>query len=226
MVYFLFIYLFLFLLLLFTVSPIIEVESFEPMNRVLEGRNAYVFCRATGTFPMITNWFRGGELVLEKQRGTMLKITDATMYDTGRYSCTVKNPAGEATAETYVQIRKYRLLSCLSFKTSLLAIPFKWKWVWFAHSKDTTFCLFRHFVTKNNSKWRKVQSSKLCIFWMNWDISIICFCFEFLEACSFLIMYPTILKIIFWRQLCDLIFPPNLPPKTLGFVKITRSLTL
>ena len=37
----------------------------------------------------------------------MLEITDATMYDTGRYVCTVKNPAGEATAETYVQIRKY-----------------------------------------------------------------------------------------------------------------------
>lgn len=36
----------------------------------------------------------------------MLKITDATMHDTGRYTCTVKNPAGEATAETYVQIRK------------------------------------------------------------------------------------------------------------------------
>lgn len=37
----------------------------------------------------------------------MLEITDATMYDTGRYVCTVKNPAGEATADTYVQIRKY-----------------------------------------------------------------------------------------------------------------------
>ena len=37
----------------------------------------------------------------------MLEITDATMYDTGRYVCRVKNPAGEATAETYVQIRKY-----------------------------------------------------------------------------------------------------------------------
>ena len=44
---------------------------------------------------------------MDKQRGNMLEITDATMYDTGRYVCTVKNPAGEATAETYVQIRKY-----------------------------------------------------------------------------------------------------------------------
>lgn len=43
---------------------------------------------------------------IEKRRGNMLKITDATMHDTGRYTCTVKNPAGEATAETYVQIRE------------------------------------------------------------------------------------------------------------------------
>lgn len=41
---------------------------------------------------------------IEKRRGNMLKITDATMHDTGRYTCTVKNPAGEATAETYIQI--------------------------------------------------------------------------------------------------------------------------
>ena len=47
--------------------------------------------------------------MLEKQRGNMLEITDATMHDTGRYVCTVKNRAGEDTAETYVQIRKYRL---------------------------------------------------------------------------------------------------------------------
>lgn len=79
------------------------------MNRILEGRNTVVKCRASGSFPVITNWYRGGALVLEKQRGNMLEITDATMYDTGRYVCTVKNPAGEATAETYVQIRKYRL---------------------------------------------------------------------------------------------------------------------
>ena len=92
--------------MVFIEPPKIEEESFEQMNRVPEGRNAYVHCRATGSFPMITNWYRGGKLVLEKQRGTMLKITDATMYDTGRYACSVKNPAGEATAETYVQIRK------------------------------------------------------------------------------------------------------------------------
>ena len=77
------------------------------MNRIPEGSKAVVNCLASGSLPVITNWYRGGELVLDKQRGNMLEITDATMYDTGRYVCTVKNPAGEATAETYVQIRKY-----------------------------------------------------------------------------------------------------------------------
>ena len=91
--------------------PKIEVESFEAMNRIQEGRNAFVHCRAAGSLPMITNWYRGGQLMLEKQRGNMLKITDATMYDTGRYSCSVKNPAGEDTADTYVQIRKYIITS-------------------------------------------------------------------------------------------------------------------
>lgn len=77
------------------------------MNRIPEGSKAVVNCLASGSLPVITNWYRGGELVLDKQRGNMLEITDATMYDTGRYVCTVKNPAGEATADTYVQIRKY-----------------------------------------------------------------------------------------------------------------------
>ena len=87
--------------------PQIEEETFEPMNRIPEGGKAVVNCLASGSLPVITNWYRRGELVLENQRGNMLEITDATMYDTGRYVCTVKNPAGEATAETYVQIRKY-----------------------------------------------------------------------------------------------------------------------
>jgi len=86
------------------VPPKIEEETFEPVNRIPEGGKAVVNCLASGSLPVITNWYRGGELVLEKQRGNMLEITDATMYDTGRYVCTVKNPAGEATEETYVQI--------------------------------------------------------------------------------------------------------------------------
>lgn len=86
------------------VPPQIEEETFKPMNRIPEGGKAVVNCLASGSLPVITNWYRGGELVLDKQRGNMLEITDATMYDTGRYVCTVKNPAGEATAETYVQI--------------------------------------------------------------------------------------------------------------------------
>ena len=93
----------------FIVPPEIEKETFEPMNRILEGKTTVVNCLASGSLPVITNWYRGGELILEKQRGNMLEITDATIYDTGRYVCTVKNPAGEATAETYVQIRKYIL---------------------------------------------------------------------------------------------------------------------
>ena len=86
------------------------------MNRIPEGGKAVVNCLASGSLPVITNWYRGGELLLEKQRGNMLEITDATMYDTGRYVCTVKNPAGEATAETYVQIRKYGHPGELPFK--------------------------------------------------------------------------------------------------------------
>lgn len=34
----------------------------------------------------------------------MFEIISATIYDTGRYSCTVKNPAGEDTKDAYVQI--------------------------------------------------------------------------------------------------------------------------
>ena len=106
-----------------TELPKIDFENFEPMNRVQEGRNAFVNCRALGTFPMITNWYRGGKpVVVEKQRGNMLKITDATMYDTGRYSCTVKNPAGEVTADTYVQIRKYILYYNLMLNSFELSV--------------------------------------------------------------------------------------------------------
>ena len=100
----------------FIVPPQIEEETFKPMNRIPEGGKAVVNCLASGSLPVITNWYRGGELVSEKQRGNMLEITDATMYDTGRYVCTVKNPAGEATAETYVQIRKYGHPGVLPYK--------------------------------------------------------------------------------------------------------------
>ena len=62
-----------------------------------------------GSLPIVASWYRGEKLVsFEKQQGNMLKINDATMYDTGRYSCVLKNPAGEATAETYVQISKWQ----------------------------------------------------------------------------------------------------------------------
>ena len=62
----------------FIVPPQIEEETFEPMNRIPEGGKAVVNCLASGSLPVITNWYRGGELVLEKQRGNMLEITDAT----------------------------------------------------------------------------------------------------------------------------------------------------
>lgn len=85
--------------------PKLENATFEFVKRIQEGRSASVHCRAMGSLPIVATWYRGGELVsVEKQQGNMLKINDATMYDTGRYSCVLKNPAGEATAETYVQI--------------------------------------------------------------------------------------------------------------------------
>ena len=90
-----------------TEPPKLENATFEFVKRIQEGRSASVHCRAIGSLPIVATWYRGGELVsFEKQQGNMLKINDATMYDTGRYSCVLKNPAGEATAETYVQISK------------------------------------------------------------------------------------------------------------------------
>ena len=89
-----------------TEAPKLENATFEFVKRIPEGRSVSVRCRATGSLPIVATWYRGGELVFEKQQGNMLKINDATMYDTGRYSCVLKNPAGEATAETYVQISK------------------------------------------------------------------------------------------------------------------------
>lgn len=75
--------------------------------RIKEGSEATVRCTAFGTLPLITIWYRGEEPVpLEKQVRNALKVTDATLYDTGRYRCVVKNPAGEAIAETYLQIRE------------------------------------------------------------------------------------------------------------------------
>ena len=94
-------------LFIFTEPPRIENSTFESVYRIQEGRNAVVYCSSTGSSPLIANWYRGGQPVSsEKQDGNMLKINDATLYDTGRYTCIVKNPAGEAISETYVQILK------------------------------------------------------------------------------------------------------------------------
>ncbi|XP_068715426.1 uncharacterized protein [Montipora foliosa] len=85
--------------------PKIDNTSFASVRRVQEGSEAVVHCKANGTSPLIVSWYRGEKPIsLERQRGNMLTISDATMYDTGRYNCIVKNPAGEASAETYVQI--------------------------------------------------------------------------------------------------------------------------
>lgn len=85
--------------------PKIDNTSFVTLIRIKEGSEATVRCTAFGTLPLITIWYRGEEPVpLEKQVRNALKVTDATLYDTGRYRCVVKNPAGEAIAETYLQI--------------------------------------------------------------------------------------------------------------------------
>ena len=96
-----------FLFSMSTEPPKIDVETFEPMTRVQEGRKVVVKCQVLGTLPFVTIWSRGGNHLIEKQRGNMFEIISATIYDTGRYSCTVKNPAGEDTKDAYVQIRKY-----------------------------------------------------------------------------------------------------------------------
>ena len=77
------------------------------MTRVVEGQTTYINCKATGTPPLVVTWYRGGELVTDKQRGNVLVMVDTTVYDAGRYTCTVKNPAGEATVEYQVQTREY-----------------------------------------------------------------------------------------------------------------------
>ncbi|KAK3087485.1 hypothetical protein FSP39_006555 [Pinctada imbricata] len=86
------------------VPPKIDQSAYDKLTKINKGHSTLLNCPATGLPPPDIKWFKDNQPLVLGDRmslltgGLQLKIDNADVSDTARYSCKATNPAGETTA--------------------------------------------------------------------------------------------------------------------------------
>lgn len=111
-----------------------EIITFPNDTNVLEGANAVLVCSATSEPTHTVQWLKDGvqlslteKYSLSSNSGTderevvsTLVVINATMYDTGNYTCQVSNIHGSQSATAHLEVQS-KLLNILDIILSISA---------------------------------------------------------------------------------------------------------